>query len=143
MTELEHRCWKLGWDPTKVKREHFVNIASNRYPMTEEKWQELINSDAVWKTCDICGRANMVNNWPDRKPRTPKIYGFVVCVECDPRHYDDRYMKEGYRILHKDRLRIIQLARVTRATAKEKCLSGRQGCKCHHCAAARLMKELL
>lgn len=102
------------------------------YPSKEEQ---------VHKQCDICNLDMIVNNWDDKKSRTPKIYDLVVCVDCDPRNIDDRYLRKGYRIMHRRRLRIVNMARIVRAVAKLPCLSGKGyagGCKCSHCAAGRL-----
>ena len=104
--------------------------------------------DMIHKNCDICGRDIVVNNWPDRKSRTPKFKSFVICPWCDPRHPEDRYLKEGYRILHPERLRVIRFAQVTRAMSLHGCINkeGPEGedwppenCKCAGCASRKLM----
>lgn len=96
-------------------------------------------SEMVSKPCEICGRLFVVNNWPDSKSRTPKIFGLAVCPGCDPRHPEDYYVKEGYRILHPYRLRVIRLAQVTRALARRGCLGENdEGCKCAGHAAMKL-----
>lgn len=92
------------------------------------------------KPCDICGLSIIVNNWPDRKSRTPKFKDFVVCPDCDPRHPDDRFLKQGYRILHPRRLRAIHFAQISRAMGKRPCMRGEElGCgTCPACAAGKL-----
>jgi len=92
------------------------------------------------KQCDICGLAMAINNWPDGKSRTPTFKDFVICVECDPRHVDDRYVKKGYRILHPRRLRAIHFAQISRAMGKRPCMRGEElGCgTCPACAARKL-----
>lgn len=42
---------------------------------TKAEWQ-------VWRNCDICGRAQCVNNYPDRKVRIPTWRGLQVCARC-------------------------------------------------------------
>lgn len=101
--------------------------------------------DLIYKQCDICGLAIAVNNWPDGKSRTPRFKKLIVCVDCDPRNIFDRYLKEGYRIMFPDRLRIIKLAQVTRALSNHGCLKKgddgltKSGCKCAGCTAEKLM----
>lgn len=34
----------------------------------------------------------MVNNYDDKKSRTPRFLGLVICPWCDPRHPDDRWV---------------------------------------------------
>lgn len=36
----------------------------------------------IWKTCELCGIRFVVNNWPDKKPRTPRIFKRIVCAWC-------------------------------------------------------------
>jgi hypothetical protein len=99
----------------------------------------------IVKNCDICRRAMTVNNWPDGKSRTPKFLGFIVCVDCDPRHSEDHYLKNDQgRIIHRGRLRVIRMAQVTRALARYGCLGRdaeweKPGCKCAGCTAFKLM----
>lgn len=97
-------------------------------------------AEQVHKACEICGIDMVVNNWDDKKSRTPKFLGFVVCVDCDPRAVDEHYLKEGYKIMFPRRLRVIRLAQVTRALARHGCLKPMEGvtCKCAGCAAGRL-----
>lgn len=103
-------------------------------------------AEQIHKKCDICGLDMVVNNWADGKSRTPMYKGFVVCVTCDPRHIDDIYMKEGYRILHPRRLRIIKMAQVTRALSGVPCIRrpiGDVGCgKCAECVALKLFPPI-
>jgi hypothetical protein len=96
------------------------------------------------KNCDICGLDIVVNNWPDRKSRTPKFKDFVVCTECDPRYIDDRLLGIQLPVkVNRRRMRILNLARVVRALAKHGCLLHgddweKPGCKCAGCAAIKL-----
>ena len=104
----------------------------------------LKNNPHIYKVCDICAEPFCVNNWPDGKSRTPKFKGFVICGGCDPRPIDDRFLKEGYRIVWQNRLRVIRLAQVTRALARYGCLKSKEylgTCKCAGCAAVKLMGE--
>lgn len=51
--------------------------------------------DHTWKRyadCEYCGRTIMVNNYDDRKSRTPRFLGLVICPWCEPRHVDDRWL---------------------------------------------------
>lgn len=34
----------------------------------------------------------MVNNYDDRKSRTPKFLGLIICPWCDPRDTDDQWL---------------------------------------------------
>lgn len=139
-TELEVVCEKLGWDPETVTMEDFMRVGGKRNAMTPEKWDKLINSAAIWKQCEVCGLKIMVNNWADRKPRTPRIGGLIVCPSCDPRHSEDRYMKEGYRILHPRRVQVIRMAQITRAMATQPCMkNGKKKCKCPACTARKVV----
>lgn len=98
----------------------------------------------IHKRCQICGLDIVINNWPDKKSRTPKYKGFIVCPDCDPRHPADRYMKEGHRVLHRRRARIIALAQVTSAASKQFCRAGggKADCRCFTCAARKLFPEV-
>lgn len=97
------------------------------------------HEEMVWKQCEVCGSEICVNNWPDKKNRTPKYKGLIVCPECDPRHPEDRYMKEGYRVLHRRRARIIALARIAQAASQKPCVKGDFGtnCRCFSCTARK------
>ena len=105
--------------------------------------ERLDNSTNLYKMCDICDRPFLVNNWPDKKPRTPKFKKFIVCLDCDPRFAQDRYMNDGYRIGHPARLRIINIAQVARALAARPCKKAPPetfipNCKCPECVAGKL-----
>lgn len=41
--------------------------------------------------CEYCGFQMVVNNYPDRKSRTPKFFGLPICVQCDPRALGERW----------------------------------------------------
>lgn len=139
-TELEVTCEKLGWDPETVPMEDFQRVGGKRNRMTPEGWERLINSDAIWKQCGVCGLKIMVNNYGDRKPRTPRLAGMVICTDCDPRHIDDRHLKEGYRLLHPRRVRILRMAQITRAMATQPCMrEGKKKCKCPACTARKVL----
>lgn len=101
----------------------------------------------IRKNCDVCGDSMIVNNWPDKKPRTPKFKGLIVCVGCDPRSAAQRYLKEGYQVIHPDRLRIIKLALITKWASTQRCLKNPDepglgtfvpNCKCVTCVAGQL-----
>lgn len=113
---------------------------SSRYK--EEHIRHLNESDAIWKRCDVCGLHFVVNaGFEDRKPRTPKFKGLVVCLDCDPRHREDRYLKEGYRVIHPRRMRVIAMALIAKNLAGKKCLSGKKKCKCVNCVARKLQLD--
>lgn len=51
----------------------------NRYSESlDTGWQK-------FKLCYFCGRSFCVNNYPDRKPRTPKFQKQPICPWCDCR----------------------------------------------------------
>lgn len=142
MTEREVFEYKLG---RKVTDEEIVAMTPRRDKATI---LATLSRDLVYKRCDICDAPFCVNNWEDRKARTPRFKGFVVCPNCDPRAVPDRYMKEGYRVIWPGRLRVIRYAQVTRAMGKHGCINkvGPEGeewteptCKCAGCAARKLM----
>lgn len=58
--------------------------AKNNPQLADRSW-------LVWKHCGYCDRSICVNNYDDRKARTPKFMGFIICPVCDPRHIDDRW----------------------------------------------------
>lgn len=140
-TELEVVCERMGWDPETVTIEDAMAVGGRRNAMTPERWEQLVNSPQIWKQCGICGEKICVNNWEDKKARTPRLAGFVICVKCDPRHADDRYVKEGYRILHPRRYRILRLAQVARAVKDMECLRNGMvaNCKCPSCVARKVL----
>ena len=100
--------------------------------------QELAESPLIWKMCDICGLLICVNNYEDRKARTPRFRDFIVCGDCDPRAIDDRWEKKHYRIAHRRRLRIIQMAQVARAMKSKPCSTDKDDCTCVSCVARKL-----
>lgn len=59
--------------------------AKNNPQLDDVSWK-------VYKTCGYCSRDIMVNNYPDRKTRTPMFLGLVICPWCDPRHPEDRWL---------------------------------------------------
>lgn len=59
--------------------------AKNNAQLLDKSWQ-------IWKKCEYCDRDVCVNNYDDRKPRTPKFMGLVICPWCDPRHPDDKWL---------------------------------------------------
>lgn len=135
---------RYDYDMAKIPKRSGLYSDEMGYSSPYPDQQELIR-----KRCDVCGAEIVVNNWPDQKSRTPKIFDLVVCISCDPRHPEDHYTKVGYRILHRDRLRVIRLAQVTRAMSKHGCIKLIQDdddghwypaldCKCAGCAARKL-----
>lgn len=118
--------------------------------MTAREW--FAQRKALYKVCGICGEPFCINNtkWNDGQSRTPRFKGFVICPICDPRHPDDRYMKEGYRVSQPVKLRVIRYAQVTRAMSIHGCINltkfdhedngiPSDKCKCAGCAAVKLM----
>lgn len=59
--------------------------AKNNPQLIDKSWQ-------IWKKCEYCDRDICVNNHDDRKPRTPKFLGLIICPSCDPRHPDDKWL---------------------------------------------------
>lgn len=53
---------------------------------------EIDQSWHIYKDCDYCRRSICVNNYADRKTRTPKFLGLVCCPWCDPRASEDRWL---------------------------------------------------
>lgn len=109
---------------------------------TQQEWFD--QRTAVYKLCEICGQPFCINNWDDKKPRTPKFKDFVICGGCDPRPLGQRYLKQGYTIVYRDRLRVVQIAQVTRALARRACLRLNptdDDCRCASCTARKLFPE--
>jgi len=102
--------------------------------------KRLKNSDELWVFCEICNRPFCVNNgFEDRKPRTPRYKNFIICINCDPRHPDDRYKKQGYRIMSKPKLRLVQMAQIVRSLTTQQCLNPNKiKCNCAVCVAKKL-----
>ena len=142
--ELEIYCEKMGWEVEETNQARVEGVASKRYK--EGRWESIINNPSIYKQCQVCHYKFVVNNWDDRKSRTPRLAGLIVCAKCDPRHVDDRHLKTGYRILHPDRLFIFKQALLTQNVAAGKCLNkpkkGKKpkGCKCVRCQARKLLK---
>ena len=141
MTEREVFEYRMG---RRLTDEQIYNMAPMRYKA--DMVAQVSNSENLYRRCDICLEPFCVNNWPDRKPRTPKFKDFIVCHLCDPRPIDDRFMKQGYRIVWPARLRVIRYAQITRALARRGCIVpdwhenfGSDNCKCAGCAAVKLM----
>lgn len=136
LTERQLFNWRMGRVMTD---EEIIAITPKRD--RSAMIARINDSDMLYVLCDICNSPFCVNNtFEDRKPRTPKYKDFIVCIRCDPRHIDDRYMKEGYRIMHKPRLRIIQHCQVTRQLAKTgQCMNpAKLKCNCAACVAKKL-----
>lgn len=98
-----------------------------------------------WKTCDVCGNHFCVNcGWEDRKPRTPKYQGFVICPNCDPREYDPHYPFLGDQIRRTRRgrfcYRVVMMMVVIRILAKRDCerFEDKSNCKCLPCTARKI-----
>lgn len=36
----------------------------------------------IFKRCELCGHDFVVNNWEDKRPRTPRIFKRVCCPWC-------------------------------------------------------------
>lgn len=132
MTELEVHRLKMGRHVTEEEL-----MATKGHPRQDRSY--IVTSEKVYKVCDICGLPICVNNYPDGKSRTPRFKKFIVCPGCDPRHPDDKFMKQGARILHPTRLRVIHFAMIARALAARPCSKNREyGCKCPECVAGKL-----
>lgn len=49
----------------------------------------LDDQDRSWmkyKECDLCGESIVINNYPDHRPRTPKVLKRVCCPWCEDRN---------------------------------------------------------
>lgn len=100
----------------------------------------------ITKECQFCGRTIVVNNYSDRKPRTPKIFDMAICPWCDPRHTDDRWIAKP-RIAKPVLWRTIASVRIAMKVARMGCLraliEGRDStpnpaeCKCPGCVASK------
>lgn len=62
-----------------------AQAAKNNNQLEDHSWKK-------YKDCGYCGRTIMVNNYDDKKSRTPMFLGLVICPWCEPRHMDDRQM---------------------------------------------------
>lgn len=62
-----------------------AQLAKNNAQLEDDSWKK-------YKNCGYCDRLIMVNNYDDRKSRTPKMFGLVICPWCEPRYMDDRAM---------------------------------------------------
>lgn len=61
--------------------------AAKKHAQAEERWGE--NREVPWQIyedCDLCGRHNVINNYPDRQPRVKRFMGVGHCAWC-PRNY--------------------------------------------------------
>lgn len=96
--------------------------------------------EQIKKPCDFCGLEIVVNNFPDKRPRTPKLWGMVICVDCDPRHIDDRWKKKGARVIHPRRLLKCQSVRLTKLLAKRGCDHEEHDPKCFACVAKKVVR---
>lgn len=59
--------------------------AKNNAQMEDRSWMTQVN-------CEYCARLFCNNNYDDRKARTSKFLGLIICIQCDPRAYDDRWL---------------------------------------------------
>jgi len=136
MTELEVHRYKMGRHVTEEEL-----MATKGNPRHDLSF--IVTSTKVYKVCDICDRPFCVNNHDDGKSRTPRFKKFVICIDCDPRHPDDRWLKEGARVWKKDKLRIVHFAMISRALAARPCSKAPAEtmltkCRCPECAAGKL-----
>lgn len=89
----------------------------------QQKW--------IYKKCELCGTKFVVNNYEDRRPRTPRIFKRICCPWCQGR---------------RGKLRMAEHILVERM-ADLKCLNNWDGdphdddpdCKCVRCIANRLL----
>ena len=59
---------------------------------------DIYNVDQSWHIkvmCEYCGFQMVVNNYPDKKSRTPKFFGLPICPMCDPRASTERWDKDA------------------------------------------------
>jgi len=134
-TERQIYNWRMG----KVLTDDYIeNITPKRY--RADVIARLNDSDTLWVFCDICKRPFVVNaGFEDRKPRTPRYKDFIICIQCDPRHPDDRFMKQGWRIMSKPKLRIVQMAQIVRQMGTWECKNPNKiKCNCAVCVAKKL-----
>ena len=135
LSERQLFAWKMGRVMTD---EEILAITPKRDRVG--RIDRLNNSPNLYAICDICNRPFLVNQFEDHKPRTPKYKNFVICIMCDPRHLDDRYMKTGYRMIHPAKQRIVAMAMIARALATRRCSKPERSffCKCPECVAGKL-----
>ena len=110
---------------TSVYTEGFTSV----YPSDDKQ---------VKKECEFCSIEMVVNNYPDGKSRTPKLWGMVICVDCDPRHVDDRWKKDNVRITHPRRLKKCQAIRLVKLMAKRGCEHEEYDPRCFFCVAQKV-----
>lgn len=137
-TEFEVYCERMGWDPDETDKARVERNSPKRY--RAGRWDSLIHNPNVWKRCGVCGLKFVVNNWADHKPRTPKLANVIVCMDCDPRHVEDRYLKENYRLVHHGKLRIFRMSQIVKSMATHPCMKkGKKKCKCPACTARKVI----
>ena len=62
--------------------------ATKKQAKIEERWGQQINgpSEFIREHCELCGRENVVNNYPDRQRRVTTFMGVGYCSWC-PKNY--------------------------------------------------------
>lgn len=129
----------MGWDPEKTTKADVMAYGGKRH--RHEHWEQMVNSPLVYKRCGVCGLHICVNNWEDKKARTPRLGGLVICAECDPRYNEDRYLKKGYRLIHPRRLRILKMAQIVHKLQELECMKGSDCGKCPTCVARKVLED--
>lgn len=81
----------------------------------------------IFKRCELCGRDFVVNNWEDKKPRTPRIFKRVCCPWCRGRRGKLRMAEH------------ILIERLALHGCEEEVAMPM--CKCLPCIARRLMEK--
>lgn len=112
--------------------------------LTKEGQSRIDVSWKIWKDCEFCGRSICVNNYEDRKSRTPKLAGKVICPWCTPiSAIDHKTVKNKikYRTLMSWAL-VEKLADMNYCFKDPEFAEERQaqGCKCLGCSAVKLKK---
>lgn len=109
-------------DPAKKRQRKVEKVIEQWAP--QEQWRK-------FKPCTLCGGLFCVNNYEDRRSRTPKVFGRPICPWCSSR---------------KGKLRMAEHILVERV-ADLPCLNNWEGdpfdddpsCKCVRCVANRIV----
>ena len=108
------------------------------------KRSDMNRLDRTWMRyadCFFCGNRSCVNNYDDMKSRTPRMFGHVICPQCDPRTMQSRWMDKPV-IRVKERYRTIASVALAEKLAKSECLKkGKKKCKCLPCLARKIHKD--
>lgn len=123
--------------PRKGTREEAA--AKRQDKRLEAHHQKYSDVAPKYKHCDFCGRSIVINNYPDKKSRTPRWRktNMVICPWCNPTTYMDTVTNPT---LYKT---IMSRVIVERLAAMDYCFKdggeAHPVCKCLGCGAKKLM----